>query len=353
MSGMNIEFAEGWESVAPRADAPSLVVEADGRLVLQNSDFSSVRDFGAVGPVDCPLAYDAATRTAFRYVSPSAWARSDYSELRAFNLMTGESRSLLRLPLNQWVLWLLEWLDSPQADSGQLFGLVATDRPADDRVVIEHRLFALKGGELQPRMRPICRDAYRPLAFSRQRRELVFAGAEGIYLVNLRGVRVATFPSSDSTGQGAAFDPSGSGRVVIGGDGLFLWDVDSHQSTRLTRLGRHPVWSPHQNGIWYRESSSDLCFYDFDTEQSTKVLEVANNRNPELWYARPVEMTKCGRYLAVAVTGKNLKGISRKANAKGSRERVFVHDHELYILDLEKRVYWSREGFANHLCWAE
>ncbi|MGJ8653383.1 MAG: hypothetical protein ACSHX8_08930 [Opitutaceae bacterium] len=351
---MNIEFAEGWQSVAPRADAPDLIAEADGRLVYLRSDFSSVQDLGAVGPVDCPIAYDPVSRTAYRYVCATTLSRGDYSELRAYDLATGQSRSLLQLPLNQWVLWMLEWLGGEEPGAaGQLFGLLATDRPADDQVVIEHRLFALKTDESQPRMRPICRDAYRPLAFSRQRKELVFAGAEGIYLVNSRGVRSATFPDANASGQGATFDPSGAGRAVIGGDGLFLWDLDTNSSERLNRLGRYPVWAAGQEGFWYRESSSDLYYYDLVKRESSKVLEVLDNRNPEFWHARPVTQSCCGRYLAVSLTAKQLKGVSRKANAKGSRERVFVHNHVLCILDLERREYWQHEGLFNHVTWAE
>lgn len=220
-------------------------------------------------------------------------------------------------------------------------------------MVIEHRLLALKAGEVQAQMRPICRDAYRPLAFSRQRRELIFAGAEGIYLINLRGVRLATFPDTDASGHGAAFDPTGAGRAIVGGDGLFLWDLEANRSERLGQLGRHPVWSANQDGFWYRESSSDLFYHDLDKRESFKLFEVADNRNLELWYARPVTQTRCGRYLALSVTAKQLRGVSRKANAAGSRERVYAYNQSICILDLERQEYWQREGFANHVTWAE
>jgi hypothetical protein len=353
MDTLNLEFAEGWREVAPRADAPDLLIEEGGRLLHQSSDFGLPFDFGALGPVDCPIAYDKASRTAFRYVSAPSLTRRDYSELRAFDLSTGESRALLRLPLNQWVLWLLEWIDGRTGEQGQLFGLLATDRPSDDRVVIEHRLLALRVGEPQARLRPICRDAYRPLAFSRERRELIFAGAEGLYLVNLQGVRSATFPDKDATGHGAAFDPRGARRAVVGGDGLFLWDLAANRSERLSNLGRYPVWASNQDGFWYRESSSDLHYFDLAKRVSSKIFEVAGNRNPELWYARPVMQTRCGRYLGLSVTAKQLRGVSRKANTTGSRERVYAHDQSICILDLERREYWQRGGFANHITWAE
>ena len=353
MSRLKIKLSEEWNERASSADAPDLLTEMDGHLVHLAGDLRVLHDFGSVGPVECPIAYDSSSRVAYRYVSPSHLARRDYSELRAFDVDTHESKTVLRLPLNQWVLWQLEWVEAASSDTGQLFGLLAMDRPADDRVIIEHRLFALEPGESQVKMRLLCRDAYRPLAFSRKRRELVFSGAEGIYLVNLRGVRVATMPECDTSGHGASFDPSGTGKVVVGGDGLFLWDVASNAVRRLTRAGRNPVWDERRNGVWYQESSSDLYFYDFKSEVATNILAVENNRNPELWYSRPVRQTRCGRFLAVSISAKYLKGISRKANTSGERERVFVHDHELLILDLQEKSFWRREGFANHLCWAE
>ena len=352
MSAIKLNFAEGWTEVAPRTGAPSFLVEENGRLIHQQSDFKHLHDFGPVGPVDCPIAYDHQRGMAYRYVSALSTARRDFSQLRRYDLATGASRAMVELPLNQWVLWLLEWIEGA-AGTGQLYGLLATDRPADDRVVIEHRLFALKVGEPQARMRPICRDAYRPLALSRQRRELIFAGAEGIYLVNLKGVRSATFPEAQSTGHGATFDLSGKARAIVGGDGLFLWDIEGNRSERLARLGRYPVWAIGRNGFWFRESSSDLHYYDLETRVSSKLLDVAENRNPEFWYSKPVSQTSCGRYLAISVTSKKLKGVSRKANVKGNRERVYANDQALCILDLDRREFWQRTGFASNLTWAE
>ncbi|HAV13560.1 MAG TPA: hypothetical protein DCX06_08750, partial [Opitutae bacterium] len=265
MNRMDIEFAGGWEQVASRMGAPDLLLESDGRLLVQRSDFSLLHDFGAVGPVDCPIAYDTRTHTAYRYVCASSAARGDFSQLRSFHLGHYTTEVLWELPLNQWVLWLLEWISGAESGSGQLLGLVATDRPTEDRIVIEHQLFALKPGEKRARLRPICRDGYRPLAFSRKRRELVFAGANGIYLVDLKGIRRATFPGGEATGQGAAFDPSGAGRVIIGGDGIYIWDLERNQVQQLCRIGRYPVWAVGRNGFWYRESSSDLFYYDLDT----------------------------------------------------------------------------------------
>lgn len=133
MDRLNLEFAEGWREVAPRSDAPSLLIEEAGRLLHQPSDFSQPHDFGSVGPVDCPIAYDQGSRTAFRYVSAPSLSRRDYSQLRAFDLSTGEGRALLRLPLNQWVLWLLEWIEGRLGEGGSCLGCL---RLIDLRMIV-------------------------------------------------------------------------------------------------------------------------------------------------------------------------------------------------------------------------
>ena len=147
-------------------------MEDSGRLLHLKGDLSLQHNFGAVGAVECPIAYDPVAHKAYRYACATGLARRDYSELRAYDLESGRSEVVLSLPLNRWVLWQLEWIASERGASGQLFGLIATDRPHDDRVVIEHQLFVLKPGEQSYAMRPLCRDAYRPLAFSQIHRQI-------------------------------------------------------------------------------------------------------------------------------------------------------------------------------------
>lgn len=352
MNTLKLEFTESWREVAPRADAPDLLMEEAGRLLHRTSDFTQLYDFGPVGPVDCPVAYNPVTRTAYRYVCAASTGRRDYSQLRAYELNSGRSYAVFDLPLNQWVLWLLEWIGRAGKSDGQLLGLLATDRPADDRVVIEHKLMALRPGETQAKLRPLCRDAYRPLAFNRQRKQFVFSGAEGVYVVGLNGQREATFPGSLAHAHGACFDPKGSGRVIVAGEGLYLWDLETEHIESLHRSGRHPVWAVGQEGFWFRESSSDLYYYDLNKRRATKHLSVQNQRNPEFWHARPAQPSKCGCYLALGLTGKKLKGISRKSNLAGEAERIFVHEHRTCLLDLERSEYWTVPGMASSITWA-
>jgi hypothetical protein len=348
------DFADGWQSGSPDAAARPLLAEMDGRLQLLGPDLAQKHDYGAVGPVDCPIAYDPARRLAFRYVCAEGSRRGDYSQLRAFSVDRQQCFPIMDLPFNRWVLWFLEWLGSSGKEPGCLLGLVAVDRPSGGQVVIEHHLFTHKTGESRLRLNRLSRDAYKPLAFSRRRREMIFAGAEGIYLIGLRGERRLTLPgTSVAGGQGAAFCPSGGPRVIVGGDGLHLWDLERNTCHRLTRNGRHPVWAPDGQSIWYRESSADLHCYHIEQDQTTRVAGLPKQRNPDFWHARPVCLSEDGRFLATSLTEKILRGVSQRGSATGERERVFAHGHHLLVMDLERSVYWTRSGFADHLRWVE
>ncbi|WP_269525337.1 TolB family protein [Coraliomargarita parva] len=354
MPHLDLELAPGWREVDPRADAPELLVEQGGVLRHLRGDFDELHQFGSVGPVDCPLAYDARSRRAYRYVCETRLLRKDFSQLRAYDLNSGGVFPLLELPLNQWVLWQLDWLPGKDGEPGQLFGLLASDHTEDDdRIVIQHRLFAFNPAEAAPRVRPLCRDAYKPLAFSRQRREMVFAGAEGIHVVGLKGERrVSLTRESRPEGYGASFDPQGGGRVALGGAGIWIWDYEAGSLDRLSVVGRHPVWSQDGRGIWYGECSSDLFRYDTGSGQIEKILGIRQNRQTETWHARPVRQSPCGRYLAMSLTAKRLKGVTRQAGGMAEREHVYVHHHALCILDLERRELWRREGaFVNQVRW--
>ena len=353
MPHLKLELAHGWQEVAPRSDAPDLLAEIGGHLVHMGSDFSIRSDFGMVGPVDCPLALDLLNLRAFRYVSKVGFGRgADYSQLRAFDVKTGKSFPVLNLPLNQWVLWLLEWIDGGAGKPGQLLGLIASDRTSELGVCIDHNLFALTPGEERVRRRPLCRDAYRPLAFSRRRRELVFSGAEGSYLLSLSGERKYSLSKERcEAGEGASFDPGGAPRVALAGCGLHLWNYESGSCERLALRGRHPVWSIDGRSIWYRESSADLHSMDLQTRVARRILAVAGQRERELWFARPVSLSRCGRYAAVSLTSRRLRGMQQNASSGGERERVYRYEHALVALDLERQELWQSTGPANQLRW--
>lgn len=352
MAGPELEFSADWREVPASPDAPGLLVERNAALTEFGGDFSVKRELGRVGPVPCPLAYDRERQVAYRYVCESRPARRDFSEIRAYDLHSGKTFPLFTLPVHQWVIWLLEWIAPAQRGGrGRLFGLLATDLPAEQGVAIRHQLFALEPGERNLRLRPLCRDAFTPLDFNRRRRELLFAGAEGIYVVGLKGERRNSLPGTPGPGaRGGAFDPSGRGRVVLGGGGLYLWDLDRGGCEQLAARGQFPCWSVDGKGIWYSESTGDLFYFDLERRRAAPVLRVAKNRHPESRFFRQIAETECGRYLAVSLSVKRLRGVSRSSPA-GPAEKVFRDEYAFCVLDLKNHQFWRCDENVTRFCW--
>lgn len=345
MPSTQVHLKSTFTEVAPRAEAPELLVEHDGRLKRLRSDGEELHDFGRVGPVECPVAYDPATRTAYRYVCASGVFVKDYSQLRSFSMEAGQSSVLWEMPLNQWALWFLHWIPSSGQPGGQLLGLVAADRPHDGQVSIDHRLFAIDPARPAPKFRPLCRDAYKPLAFSLQRRELAFSGAEGSYILGLKGERLATLDKDQvATAHGACFDPAGAPRIALGGGGIHLWDFRKGSCIRLTQQGRHPVWSPDGRSLWYSRSGGALMCYDLETGRNEEIVAIEADRFPDFWKSRPVAFSRCGRYLAAMLSAKRLKGVTQRAGGIEARERVFTEDKCFCLLDLQRSEFWRIEG---------
>lgn len=342
---MSSQLESLFAEVKPRSDGPDLLVEEEGRLKRLASDGNEQNDFGRVGPIECPIAYDPKMETAFRYVCQSGVFVKDFSQLRAFSMRSGESIVLWDMPLNQWLLWFLEWVGSAKGPGGQLVGLIATDRPVDGQVVIDHRLFAMRPGGDRPGFRPLCRDAYKPLAFSRKRKEVAFSGAEGTYIVGMGGERRATLNTDQlSVAHGGSFDPSQQPRLALGGKGIHIWNYETGECVRLSRHGRYPVWSPDGQSLWYATSSGALHRHDLDSGSDAVLLALHPNRFPDFWKARPVIFSRCGRYVAAMLTMKRLKGVTRKAGGIEAQERLFVEDNRFCIIDLECSEFWQIQG---------
>jgi hypothetical protein len=353
MAPISLQIAAGWQEIAPDPHGPELLVECDGRVKHLRSDGSEISDFGHVGPVECPLAYDPKTRTAYRYVCGADLSTKDFSRIEAFSLADGRRHPLCQLPLNHWALWLLQWLPGRGEQGGQLFGLMASDLPIEGQVCLQHRLFALDTRRPMPRFRSLSLDAYRPLAFSRARRELLFSGAEGNYLVGLDGERRATLPADQCPpSDGADFDPQGAGRAVLGAEGLHLWEPGTGSCVRLTRRGRKPVWSPNGDTIWYAGSSGELRSFRLSTGADEPVLGIRDNRFPDFWKSRSVALSPCGRYLAVMLSARRLKGVTRKNGGIEKSEKVFQEQNCFVVLKLDTARFWRLEGrFFNAHRW--
>jgi hypothetical protein len=338
---LKLQLAEGFREVAPRPCGHRLLWEEGGNFRYTETDFLEPRNFGHLGPVDCPLAVDAARGLAWAYCCQYRLGVRDYSEIREFNLATGRSRRALRLGVRQWALWLLaHW---PGSDS--LLALVATDTRVD-AINIRHHLAVIDTKKAQLHLIALPHDAFAPLAYCPRRRWIIFHGVEGTHLVSFAGRNLLTLPSGGPLGRGGDIHPH-KPFALIGGDGIWLWNLESGAVSRLRERGQYPRWAPDGTSCWFSESSSDLFQMNCETGAEERLLRVAGHALTEVNYARPIAADAAGRYLALPLTRLLKMDPLAVANAP-----TLARLHRLCVVDLTAREVWLAEGYARHLAWA-
>ena len=338
---LKLQLAEGFREVAPRACGRQLLWDENGEFRYAQTDFLTPRTFGYLGGVDCPLAVDAARGVAWAYCCQYRLGVRDYSDIREFDLATGRSRRVLRLGLRQWALWLLaHW---PGTDT--LIALVATDT-RNDAIFVRHHLAVIDTKTSQLHLIPLPRDAFAPLAWCPRRKWIIFHGAEGTHLVSFTGRNLLTLPSGGPLGRGADIHPH-KPLALIGGDGIWLWNLESGAIRCLRERGQYPRWTPDGTGCWFSESSSDLFHLNIETGAEQRLLRVAGNSFTEINYARPITADAEGRHLALPLT-RLLKTDPTVAASSVTLSRI----HKLCVVDLVAREAWLAEGYARHMAWA-
>jgi hypothetical protein len=269
----------------------------------------------------------------------------DFSEIREFDLATGRSRRLARLGLHQWALWLLaHW-----AEADVLLALVATDTRSA-AIHIRHHLALLETRTGQMRLVALPRDAFMPLAWCARRRWVVFHGAEGTHLVSFSGRRLLTLPPANAIlpgprGRGASLHPE-KPVALLGGDGIWQWNLETGALRQLRERGQYPVWMADGKRCWFSESSSDLFELDCETGAERRLLRFAGNPYTEINYARPVAVESGGERLALPLT-RMLKVDPVVAGQAPTLTRM----HRLCVVDMEAREAWMAPGYARHLTW--
>jgi hypothetical protein len=341
---LKLQLAEGFREVVARPCGRRLVWEEDGLLRVSDADFSQPAALANIGAVDCPIAVDAPGGRAWAYCCQFRLGGRDFSEIREFDLASGRHRRLVRLGLHQWALWLL----SHWVEEGVLLALIATDTRAA-AIHIRHHLglIDLRNGTMHLVALP--RDAFVPLACCPRRRWLVFHGAEGMHLVAFGGRHLHTFaprPTDGPRGRGASIHPQRP-VALLGGDGLWLWNLEDNSARRLRDRGQFPVWMPDGRHCWFSESSSDLFELDVETGAERRLLRIAANPYPEINYARPVAVAADGARLALSLT--RLLKIDPAAAANSP---TLARLHRFCIVDLTAREAWLAPGYARNLAWA-
>ena len=342
---LRLQLAEGFREVAPRKCGRRLVWEENGVLRAGETDFAAPSELGSIGGVDCPVAVDARSGRAWAYCCQFRPGVRDFSEIREFDLATGRSKRLARLGLHQWALWLLtHW-----AEADMLLALVATDTRSA-AIHIRHHLALLETRTGTMRLVALPRDAFMPLTWCMRRRWVVFYGAEGTHLVSLSGRRLLTLPPASAVvagprGRGASVHPD-KPLALLGGDGLWLWNLETGALRQLRERGQYPTWTPDGKRCWFSESSSDLYELDCETGAERRLLRIAGNNYLEINYARPVAVEPGGERLALPLT-RLLKIDPAVAGQMPTQARM----HRLCVVDVAAREAWMAPGYARNLAW--
>lgn len=331
----------GWKQVEPQATGNWLVWTHDQTLWSASTDFQQPQGLGVVGPSPCPVAIDAARGRIFRYVSPPLASKVDYSEIRSFQPGSPTIERIVSLDPGWWLVWMLEYL--PKHNS--LIGLVCTSRdPNEINIRFSLGLFDLDSG--RSRRIPLPREAFVPQAFDRRKNRVLFHGADGYQVLDLKGQRQMVLQGSDlPEGRGADFHPH-LPILALGGRKIMLWHLDSGRFETVHESGLAPAWSADGRSLFFRESSGDLMVWKPETGPAQFVLKVAGTRYNEIHLAGKPAISRNGRLVAVNLCRRTASGIT---HASGTP--VFNERHSLAVLDCEEKTIWQHPVRAENLAW--
>ncbi len=343
-----LTLAPGWKNVPPQATGRHLVWKKDRRWRASDTDFNNPGDLGPCSPIDCPVAYDPTRELIYRYHCAQWGDRRDASELRQIRADGSGDDRLFGLGLNKWALWLCRFL--PDRDA--LAALVATEMPskADGTVVIQHQLAWFDVAKKQSLLVNLPRDCFYPLDLHPGAKRVLFHGAEGYQVVDFSGRRLYRLgPKGLPEGRGGSFNPNNPDELVLGGGGIMLVRRDA-TFIRLRDRGVNPVWSPDGQDLFFAESSSDLWHRAADGSIE-RLLSVAGNRYSEVNRARPVQITRDGRYLALAITRRVRRQAVEGAYTQGESSG-WAEIPAVCILDLVEKIAWQTSA-NGPVCWLE
>jgi hypothetical protein len=253
------------------------------RLVATDTSFARQKDLAFSGGSNCPLAVDHANARV--YFSADVLTSID---LRSGALQQHDAGTDLSAS------WMLEY--RPR-QSDLLMLLHGPELKA-------HCLGAFDLGTDRLRTLPLPDDVFFPLAIDHTRGVALFSARQaGAALCDLSGSTVALSSIRlPHFAMGGCFIDDGS-KVILGGDGLYGWDLGSGSVSPLCKTGRYPV--PDRNGdIWFCTEDGNLCRLRRDGSGFDTIVELAGV-DPRGWgYSQPVVFSPDGRYGLARLTGK-------------------------------------------------
>lgn len=353
---MQLNLGENWRLASPRTLDARIAWRTDGCLSIGDTTGNVLHRTAFPGLAECPMSADREGRFLYGYSCNTRLGRQDYSLVLRVDTRTGKSSVFAELGLNQWMNWMLRtWPEKPL-----LTGLLVTDVPADI-VHIRHQLAIWNTLTGRRKLVPLPADSLSPLAFTPQRKKLLFAGMSGIHIVGMDGRRSVTLPYGVNMpgGRGGAFHPE-KPLAAIGGHGLWIHDETDARTELVAPAGSYPVWDAGNNGVWFHANGGELRHYDHDRGTHHLVAATTPNDYADISHARSPQVSRCGRHVATILTRASLPSALPRNTGTGNDEagrRAVIqpadlqHDKALLILDTKKRELWTLPIAANQFCW--
>lgn len=341
---MQLSLADGWTQVNPRDTSCTLLLSGqspDQRLIAVDTAFTHRKDLAFSGGSNCPLAVDHANARVYFLADC----------LTSVCLRTGTLQTY-DVDKNLGVFWMLEY----RTDGPELVMLLHDTAPSAQCL---GRLDLLTG-ELQRVLLPA--EAFAPLAVNHEHRVALFSTRHaGAALCDLSGSGKALASIAlPSFVQGGCFDRD-SGRTVLGGKGLFGWNVRTGTISTLCHDGRYPKFD-RQGDLWFCVEDGNLCRLRRDGRGFDVILELTG-MDPRGWgYAQPIVFSPDGRYGVARLTGKtpltgqDLAEAEEFCRRHGQTFSDFYRHrfhHFFCVLDLALQEVWCRDGYAHNLAWVE
>lgn len=347
-----------WQEVEPRSTGYTVLTDKMN-LLAHSTNFEIAKDLGYVSGVNCPIAVDQVNKIAYRSVRKSINDASGDSadgnsrgsdEICSFDLRSGKSSLVTTLPEGLGCIWLLEFL--PSENTLIAFFIEHKKQPQKYLGTIN-----LVDGSITSV--PIPDNAFYPAAVCLEQKQIVFSGRlGGAVIIDFNGDTVGTLePGPFYNLEGAGFIGN-NGDVVLGGNGLHVWNPESAIVNTLFESGSYPV-ADGKGRIWFNASDGAVSYSDHQGKGVRNVVSLNGLDLIETGFASTAVFSSDKRIIFSRLTGKrrlSCEEIAEKERRfkKNSFRLLVSEDKYAYVqyfcvLDTKERVLWKYPGYAHNV----
>lgn len=151
-------------------------------------------------------------------------------------------------------------------------------------------------------------------------------------------------------------------RVIIGGNGLFEWDIVNSSISRLCEHGMYPSVDG-SGAVWFTLQDGALAKLGSKAGSLEVIVELSGldtSAGKGGSYAQPVVFSPDTRYGLgrltgrEKLTGKRLEEAEARYKSAGrpfSELHQYRYERYFCVLDLELQQVWCSEGYADNIAW--